>query len=260
MAFKALTKSDILTVFVGFDSREPEAYEVAKASLLKHASMPVMVRKLDERALRHSGLYQRQWQAEGNQKIDLVDGKPFSTEFSFTRFLVPALMQWDGYAVFVDCDWLFRADIAELLHEIDPKKAIQVCKQKYVPSTDIKMDGQVQQRYFRKNWSSFMVWNCSHPTNRMLTVDAVNFEPGSWLHGLGWCPDYEIGDLRHQWNFIDGTTSGEPLGVHYTTGGAWFPHLRNSNAPYFEDWRNMAKEIGIWRHMCERQDRDLDAA
>jgi hypothetical protein len=251
---------DVLPVFIGYDSREPEAYEVAKASILKHATMPVHIQKLNERALRHSTLYRRTWHAEGNQKVDDIDGKPFSTEFSFSRFLVPALCQWEGWAVFMDCDQLFKADIAKLLHEADPKKAIQVCKQRYIPNDGLKMDGMRQEKYFRKNWSSFMLWNCAHATNRMLTTDAVNCEPGSWLHGLGWCPDDEIGDLNHGWNWIDGTSKVEPLNVHYTLGGPWFPHMRDSNAPYFEDWRNMAKEIGIWRHMCERQDRELDAA
>ena len=245
---------DVLPVFIGYDSREPEAYAVARSSLLKHASIPVHVQPLDERALRHSGLYQRTWRAEGNQKIDNQDNKPFSTEFSFTRFLVPALMQWKGWALFVDCDWLFRTDIAELLHEATEDAAVMVCKQDYRPTAEIKMDGQRQERYFRKNWSSFMLFNCSHPSNLMLTVEAVNCEPGSWLHGLGWLPDGEIGNVSHKWNWIDGTTKGEPKGVHYTLGGPWFPHMRNSNAPYFEEWRDEARSIGVWRHMVERQD------
>ena len=246
---------DILPVFIGYDSREPEAYDVARASLLEHATFPVHVQPLDERALRHSGLYQRTWRTEGHQKIDNQDGKPFSTEFSFTRFLVPALMQWKGWALFADCDWLFRADINRLVHELDFRHAVMCCKQDYRPVTDIKMDGQRQEKYFRKNWSSFIAFNCSHPTNLMLTVEAVNSEPGSWLHGLGWVPDHEIGNLSHQWNWIDGTTAGDALGVHYTTGGPWFPHMRNSNAPYFEEWREYARKIGAWRHMCEKQDR-----
>ena len=254
MVYSVMSKVDTLAIFIGYDSREPEAYDVARASILKHATMPVHIQRLDERALRHSGLYRRTWHAEGNIKVDDVDGKPFSTEFSFTRFLVPALMQWEGYALFMDSDQLMLADIAELLHEIDDSKAVQVCKQNYQASTDIKMDGQRQEKYFRKNWSSFMLFNCSHVTNRMLTVEAVNCEPGSWLHGLGWCPDHEIGGLKHGWNWLDGCTSGAPLNVHYTTGGPWFANMRHSNAPYFEEWRQAARELGLWKSMVLRQD------
>lgn len=253
--YRALTKADVLNVFVGFDSREPEAYEVLRASILKHATMAVNIQKLDERALRHAGLYTRTWHTEGHQKIDDIDGKPFSTEFSFTRFLVPALMQWEGWGLFLDCDQLFLTDIAEMLHEFDPTKAVQVCQQNYVPSDGIKMDGQRQEKYFRKNWSSVMLFNCAHPVNRMLTPDVVNKEKGSWLHGLSWVPDQEIGHLDHGWNWIDGTTKVAPKNVHYTLGACWFPHLRHANQPYFEEWRNAANEIGIWKAMIERQDK-----
>lgn len=245
----------MLSVYIGYDSREPEAYEVAKASILKHASVPVNVVKLNQAALRKAGLYRREWIAQGGQKFDVIDGKPFSTEFSFTRFLVPALMQWEGWAVFMDCDQIFFEDIAQLTKEFDDRYALQVCKQDYQPTSGVKMDNQLQEKYFRKNWSSFMAFNCSHPANANLTIDAVNSEPGAWLHGLRWLRDDDIGDLNHGWNWIDGTTKVRPLNVHYTLGACWFPHLRYANQPYFEEWRQFAKEIGIWDQMIEKQDR-----
>lgn len=207
--------------------------------------MPVHIQPLKERALRHAGLFYRPWRTEGSQKIDVNDGKPFSTEFSFTRFLVPALCQWEGWALFLDCDWLFMADIADLLKELDDTKAVMVCQQEYRPTAETKMDGQRQEKYWRKNWSSFVAFNCSHPTNRMLTVSAVNEEPGSWLHGFGWVPDKEIGLLDPRWNWIEGTTAGKPLGVHYTLGGPWFPHMQD--VAFAEEWRREAKRIGVWR-------------
>lgn len=243
----------MLNVFIGYDSREPEAYEVAKASILKHARIPVHIQKLEQKALRRAGLYRRQETMLNGQKTDVTDGKPFSTEFSFTRFLVPTLTQWQGWALFMDCDQLFMADIAELEKELDPRFAVQVCQQNYMPTSSIKMDGQKQEGYNRKNWSSFMVFNCEHPSNHGLTPDAANIEPGSWLHGLKWLNDSDIGKLSDGWNWIDGTTQGAPLNVHYTTGGPWFQHMRNSNAPYFQEWRDEAKRIGVWDQMIAAQ-------
>ena len=245
----------MLNVFVGYDSREPEAYEVLRHSILKPATMPVNIQKLDQRALHHAGLYRRTWRAEGNQKIDNIDNKPFSTEFSFSRFLVPALMQWEGWALFLDSDQFFMTDIAELLHEMNSSKAVQVCKQNYDPVEGLKMDGQKQEKYFRKNWSSVMLFNCGHPANKLLTPNVVNGEPGSWLHGFGWLGDDDIGELNDGWNWINKTTKVEPKNVHYTEGGAWFPHMRNLDEPYFEEWRQAAKEIGVWRSMCAKQDK-----
>jgi hypothetical protein len=235
---------DVFPVFIGWDSREPEAAEVTKSSLIKHASIPIYVQMLKERMLRHNGLYQRRWHTDGEQKIDKLDGKPFSTEFSFDRFLIPALTQWSGWALFLDCDFLVKADIARLVEELDDKYAVMVCKQNYVSKTDVKMDGQKQQTYFRKNWSSFCAFNCSHPTNLLLTVDAVNNEPGNWLHSFGWVPDGEIGNLDHRWNWIAGTTEGNPLAIHYTLGGPWFRHMQN--VPYADEWIAEATRIGVW--------------
>lgn len=237
--------SDMLSVYIGWDSREVDAAEVARSSLLRHASIPIHTEFLKERMLRHAGLYTRRWKTDGEQKIDVNDGRPFSTEFSFARFLLPALKQWgEGWAIFTDCDFLFRTDIARLVEELDDDCAIMVCQQNYKPRAQIKMDGQKQQAYFRKNWTSFMAFNCSHPTNLMLTVEAVNEEPGSWLHGLGWVPDDEIGDLDHTWNWIDGTTAGDPKAVHYTLGGPWFNHMRDT--VYADEWITEARRIGVW--------------
>lgn len=245
MVYRHMKKDEILPVFIGYDSREPEAWQVAKASILRRTTMPVHICGLDERALRFAGLYRRRWHAENGQKVDDNDGRPFSTEFSFTRFLVPALCQWQGWALFMDCDQLMMTDIAEILHEMDDS-AVMVCKQFHAPKTDTKMDGQAQQRYFRKNWSSFMLFNCGHPQNMRLTVDAVNNEPGSWLHGFGWCDDQAIGSLKPQWNWIDGTTEGKPLNVHFTEGGPWFEHMRWDDKPYFEEWRETARSLGLF--------------
>lgn len=242
-----------LPVFIGYDTREPEAYEVCKASLLRHSTIPLHVMPLKEEPLRRAGLYTRKFHMDGKQRIDDIDGKPFSTDFSFTRFLVPALCQWEGPAVFVDSDFLFRADIAEMVRSNWPftqhRKAVYVAKQKYEPKEAMKMDGQAQQRYKRKNWSSLVVFDCALCQN--LTPAAVNMEPGSWLHGFGWLPDDEIGALPPQWNWIDGTTEGEPSAVHFTAGGPWFEHMRWSNAPYFEEWRRNARLLGLWPHKKE---------
>jgi hypothetical protein len=101
----------------------------------------------------------------------------------------------------------------------------------------------VQSTYRRKNWSSLMLWNNAHPSNQLLTVDAVNREPGSWLHGLGWLRDDEIGDIDHRWNWIDGVTAGEPKAVHYTTCGPWFPDYQD--VAYADEWN---REWALERH------------
>ena len=57
------------------------------------------------------GMYTRKSELIDGQPYDDIDGRPFSTEFSFSRFLVPALNMYQGKALYMDCDMYLRADI-----------------------------------------------------------------------------------------------------------------------------------------------------
>lgn len=209
------------TVYIGYDTREREAAQICAQSLLRHTSVPLNIKMLREPALRHSGLYTREWAVEGGQKYDKFDGKPFSTDFSFSRFLVPSLMMHEGRALFVDCDFLFTSDVAELFDLFDKSCAAQVVKHDQNPSETHKMDGVVQTRYFRKNWSSLVLWNCGHKANMSLTPREMNTRPGQWLHAFAWMEDHEIGALPATWNWLSGVNKpleGTPKAIHYTLG------------------------------------------
>lgn len=225
----------MIPIYVGYDSREDDAYAVCKASILKHSQK--YVAPLKQVGLRVSGLYDRPYHTEGAQRYDTRDGKPFSTEFSFTRFLVPALMQYEGWALFCDCDFLFRADVEELFALRDDRYAVMCVKHDYRPKDAVKMDGQVQQPYARKNWSSLVLWNCGHEANKKLTPRMVNFMPGGKLHAFCWLKDSEIGGLPENWNWIPGHSSEAwtPKAVHFSEGGPWFPGYEN--VPYADEWR-----------------------
>ncbi len=223
-------------VYIGFDSREAVAFDVCRHSLVTRSSVPADVNCLRQNTLRQLGLYRRAAVVKHGQRFDVIDSKPFATEFSFTRFLVPALCRYEGWALFCDCDFLFMADVMELTPMIDDAKAVLVCKQLHAPTEVSKMDGCVQQCYPRKNWSSFMLFNCSHAAVQRLTVDAVNERPGAWLHGFEWLRDDEIGELPPAWNWMDGVTESSPKAIHYTAGGPWFPD--HAMVPFAQEWRD----------------------
>jgi hypothetical protein len=203
-----------LKVYVGWDPRENVAWEVCRYSLLSRTDPnEVDVYPLVQSELRIQGLY--------NREVDALA----ATEFSLTRFLTPYLADNDGYAVFVDCDFLFVTDIRIVLDEIDSSKAVSVVKHDYQPTETRKMDGYIQHSYPRKNWSSFMVFNCTHPAVRALTPDVVNSAEPAYLHRLQWLNDSEIGGLDRGWNYLEGWY--EPnydnlKAIHYTLGGPWF--------------------------------------
>ena len=227
-----------LTVYIGYDPREDDAYQVCKSSLERHSSIPLNIVKLELGACQAAGLYHRPFRKNGVQMVDLMDGRPFSTEFSFTRFLVPALSLYQGWACFVDCDFLFTDDIAKLVPLLDQTKAVMVVKHDHIPSEKTKMDGVVQTTYPRKNWSSFILWNCGHPDNRILTSDAFNRLPGSALHGFVHLTDEQIGEIPITWNWLSGVNDQldeVPAAIHFTLG---VPSMKgHEHSPYADLWR-----------------------
>ncbi|XP_059642055.1 protein CDI-like [Cornus florida] len=211
------TNSKPLKIFVGYDPREDLAFEVCRYSILKRSSIPVEVLPIKQSEMRQKGVYWRE------------RGKLESTEFSFSRFLTPYLSNYDGWAMFVDCDFLYLADIKELTDLIDDKYAIMCVQHDYAPKETTKMDGAVQTVYPRKNWSSMVLYNCGHPKNRVLTPEVVNSESGAFLHRFQWLDDHEIGSVPFVWNFLVGHNkvveddpSTFPKAIHYTLGGPWF--------------------------------------
>ncbi|MBV9993352.1 MAG: glycosyltransferase [Alphaproteobacteria bacterium] len=206
-------------VYVGYDSREDVAWQVCRHSLLRHASRDIGVFPLRQTMLRELGLYTRAVETGA------------STEFTLTRFLTPYLAAHEGWSVFVDCDFLFTADIFALLDTLDATKAIHVVKHDYTPRQSIKMDGKAQAVYPRKNWSSFIVFNGAHDRVKALTPELVNSAPPAFLHRFSWVPDDEaIGAVPLEWNFLVGEydkTPRPPAAIHYTNGGPWFDNCRD---------------------------------
>lgn len=215
-----------LTIMLGWDSREKVAYEVCKHSIENRTNANVKIVPLYHKELRRQGFFRRPWltgAVDGNSS-DLIDQRPFSTEFSHTRFLVPELMKFKGWALFMDCDMIFRCDIKELFDLCDDRYAVMVVKHRQNVSKSEKMDGSPQQSYFRKNWSSFVLWNCNHPKNKQLTKEIVNTATGGWLHSFSWLEEHEIGCLPDYYNWIEGSSRGDirPRVIHFSEGGPWF--------------------------------------
>lgn len=223
-------------VFIGWDTREQEAYAVCRFSMERRASIPLAVKPLMVGPLRYRKLFYRKQKIEGRKRIDLQDGKPFSTDFAFTRFLIPYLCDYEGWALFCDCDILFLGDVAELFALRDDRYAVMCVKHEYAPTDTVKMDGQAQEIYRRKNWSSVVLWNCGHPSNQNIGLNEVNTETGAWLHSFSWLKDDEIGGLPIEWNWLEGHNpmSIDAKAVHFTRGGPWFQAWEDCD--HAEDW------------------------
>lgn len=198
-----------MKVFVGYDSREDEAYRVCEYSIKKHEPTAEVI------PLKLSNI------PEFTRDID----SSCSTEFSFTRFLVPYLSNYKGISLYADCDFIFTESIAPLFQSQYP---VAVVKHNYIPKSKFKMDGRIQSVYPRKNWSSLIVFNCEHPKNSVLNPGLINTASGLYLHQFKWLRDVEIGELDPAWNHLAGwSKTVNPKGIHFTEGGPWFDAYRN---------------------------------
>jgi len=228
IAERKTLKEKTLNIYIGWDSREPIAADVCRYSIIKNSSIKVNVIYLNQEELREQGLYWRSPDDLG------------STEFTFTRFLVPYLNNYEGLAVFVDCDFLYVEDIAKLIQQIDTSKAVSVVQHDYTPPEGVKMDGQKQLPYPRKNWSSMIVWNCSHKANKKVNTNFVNTATGQELHRFTWLKNSDIGNVSPEWNWLVGWyreyRDGLPSAIHYTEGGPWFNEYKDCE--YADIWNH----------------------
>lgn len=208
-------------IFIGFDSKEVVAYHALCQSILEHSSIPVSFTPIALDNL--SGVFTR----ERNQLQ--------STEFSFSRFLVPYLSDFEGWSLFLDCDMLLRRDIADLWKLRDDRFAVMCCKHDYAPKEETKFLGQVQTKYEKKNWSSVVLFNCARCT--ALTPDFVNSATGLELHQFKWLKsDDEIGSLPLSWNHLVGVYEHDAAAanVHFTEGGPYFTDY--ADVDYADEW------------------------
>lgn len=242
------------SIWIGFDPREAEAFAVARHSARVKMIAPVPILGLVLSNLRELGLYTRETQRVDNRLFDVISGAPMSTEFAISRFLVPHLAKKlyssfkgnAGWALFMDSDVLCRRSLEPLFRQADKKYAVLVVKHNFNPPAGIKMDGQAQTQYARKNWSSVMLFNCDHPANAALTPELVNAIPGRDLHRFCWLDDSEIGEIDASWNFLVGHHDRnvvDPSIVHFTDG---IPTMSGyADCDFADEWNEQLKEWAL---------------
>jgi len=210
----------MIPIFIGYDYREAVAYHVCANSIIRHSSKPVSLTPL---ALQNMQDYQETH----------TDG---SNQFIYSRFLVPHLMEYQGWAVFMDGDMLLRDDIEKLWALRDESKAVMVVKHDYKTKMTEKYLGAKNENYPRKNWSSVILWNCGHEANKSVTPEFIQSATGAQLHRFTWLDDSLIGELPIEWNWLPdefGPNLDAKL-LHYTLGTPSFHDF--ATTPMGEEW------------------------
>jgi hypothetical protein len=227
-------------IFLGWDPSQMRAWNVAAASLRRHALSGAEPERLSMMGLPG---YTRPTELRPHGYWDVISQAPMSTAHAIARFFVPAICQYRGWALFTDGDVLFRRNVADLFALADSSKAIQVVQHSHAPIETVKMEGQTQTAYVRKNWSSVMLINCGHPAHRALTAELVNTAPGRDLHRFCWLQDELIGALPPEWNVLIGEEiHPDPALVHFTLG---LPDMAGyEHQPFADEWYAVAAGCG----------------
>jgi len=187
----------MLRIFIGADPRQPVSLSVLAQSVYRLSSQPVAITPLviEQLPIKRVGL----------------------TPFTFSRFLVPYLCNYEGWGLFLDADILLTDDIAKLFAMANDKYSVMVSK-----DLDHKFE-----------WASVMLFNCAKC--KILTPEYV--ETATGLHTIAWAKDEEIGDLPRDWNHLVGyqdTPEQTPKLIHYTQGMPAYPLTQDS--PYALEW------------------------
>ena len=198
----------MIPIFIGYDPREAIAYHVCTNSIIRHSSHPVSINPLALNILK-------------DYEEKHTDG---SNHFIYSRFLVPHLMEYKGWAIFMDGDMLLRDDIEKLWALRDESKAVMVVKHDYKTKMTEKYLGSKNEDYPCKNWSSVILWNCGHPANAVVTPEFIQNATGAQVHRFTWLDDDLVGELPVEWNWLDIEYEWNPQAklVHYTLGTPCF--------------------------------------
>lgn len=223
----------MLRVFIGYDDRERIAYHVLSHSIQRRASIPISITPLNRATL--------------TAVFDRPRGEYDSTDFSISRFIVPYLCDYEGWALFLDCDMLCLGDVADIaLYATLMDKygtAIRCVQHNYTPSSETKFLNQKQTSYTRKNWSSVMLMN--NALCRNLTPEYVNKAPGLALHKFEWIDDGKVMQMPKKWNVLVGEENQADIReaqlLHFTNGGPWFKDYEH--VPGADLWRSELEDM-----------------
>lgn len=218
-----------INIVIGFDQRESVAFHTFVQSIIEKASIPVNITPLAINSLKD---YKETHEDKSN-------------DFIYSRFLTPYLNNFEGWAIFFDGDMVCQTDIKELWDLRDEKKALLVVKHNYQSKAKKKYLGNINENYPRKNWSSVILWNCSHPKHKVLTPNFIAEQTGKYLHRFSWLNDDDIGDLPLAWNWlaIEYPINMEAKLIHYTLGTPCFREY--SSTDMAEAWQDTYKRINV---------------
>ncbi len=236
-----LTKGKPLNIYIGYDSTMDDLDKICEHSILETV----------KRGLSHGDM--RPY-CEFTPEIKMLDVSKLpdynreyanqSTEFTYSRFLIPYLENYEGFSIFLDNDFIFKKSILPLFFYLNPDDAVACIKYPHYEHDTTKFDGEVNIDYPCKLWSSLMVFNNGHEDCKKLTPEVVNSWTGKQLHQFEWTD--KISPIPQKYIFVEGYDDPEEKwdysGIHYTRGGPWIKDMDTNDINNLDDyynWKNL---------------------
>ena len=234
-----LCKGKPLNIYIGYDSRHSDLAELCKKCLAHginwgfgggdiNGSMTKWRPEIKFLDISKIPEYTRDY---ANQ----------STEFTYSRFLIPYLENYEGFSIFLDDDILFDGSILPMFYFMNPDDAVACIQYDFDKYVDTKFNGEKNVSYPKKLWSSLMIFNNGHEDCKKLTPEVVNTESGKYLHQFEWTD--AISEIPEWFVFTEGhdteETKWRPLAVHYTRGGPWIEGMDTSEIQHLNIYEKL---------------------
>ena len=219
--YAPLNKEAPIRVFVGTDKSQMLAARVLEYSIKKYASMSVEVNPMCELPVPHPKDY---------------DNRP-RTGFSFARFLIPSLCNYQGKAIYFDADMLVFDDIAKLWEQPMGNADVLCVEQ---PTEK----GRIRQYSVLLMDCAKLRWNIDEIVRGL---DEGRYNYSQLMHEFCIVPrDKVVPDLPYEWNSLEHYEPNCTRLVHYTDmpmqpwvcfdnphGELWYLTLREALAEGF---------------------------
>ena len=234
-----LSKGKHLNIYIGYDSRHTSVAELNKkcleSSIIFGAGSGETYNQMDK------------WVPE-IKFLDISkipeytrDYANQSTEFTYSRFLIPYLENYEGFSIFLDDDILFTESILPMFYFLDLDDAVACIKYDFDKYVDTKFNGEKNVSYPKKLWSSLMIFNNAHEDCKKLTPEIVNTESGKYLHQFEWTD--KISEIPDWYVFTEGhdteETNWRPSAYHYTRGGPWIEGMDTSQIEHLNIYERL---------------------
>jgi len=170
-----------------------------------------------------------------------------STWFTYSRFLIPYLENYEGFSMFLDDDIFFTRNPLTMFYFLNPDDAVACIQYPHYEHDDTKFDGEVNIDYPCKLWSSLMFFNNGHEDCKKLTPEAVNTWTGKQLHQFEWTD--KLSKIPERFIFTEGYDNIEEKwdysGIHYTRGGPWIDTMDTSHISKLDEYTAIKNAINM---------------